>query len=151
MPKTSRKTKKTVSGKNTTLRLSPKVHRMHRRAVPEQIGTTAGRLVENVVAEVAETVAPRSEQHSTLYVATGSRNGLFDFAVRVTGGALALVSILIAAPILSVAQAVIASGDLNIEVDDLKSREYVDEAGRTHHHTRTFFRDHPAELRTLTV
>jgi hypothetical protein len=86
-------------------------------------------------------------------VEAGSRTGFFQTAARLTGGALAVSSILIGAPFIFLVQALnmSLSSDLSSGSgkDDLKMREYRDEKGQIHHHTRTFMRDHAGELRTI--
>ncbi len=143
MPKSVSKTKRSAKGRHTKTRRSVKP-----RAGAEQIGATAGRLAENVVTEVARPIL-RSTDIPVGYVEDVNRSGLFDMAFRITGGALALSSILLAAPIMLILQGVITGRERQAERNDLKSREYRDESGRTHHHTRTFMRDHPGELPAL--
>lgn len=62
---------------------------------------------------------------------------------------LGLTAMLIRAPVMFGVRAFITNRDRMVEADDLKSRECRDEAGRTHHHTRTFLRDHAGELGAL--
>jgi hypothetical protein len=70
-------------------------------------------------------------------------------------GVLAVTATLVAEPILFVLEALTMRRGRRVgrspgtKGDDLKSREYRDNRGQTHHHTRTFMRDHAGELRAL--
>jgi hypothetical protein len=114
----------------------------NRRNIPERIGTVEAinaRRTKNKNASVKHTHSgSRNPGFSDSYRETG--NYALAAAARLTGGALALGSILLAAPI-AVAVTVLSSDRGN----DLKQREYRDERGQIHHHTHTYFRDHSNE------
>jgi hypothetical protein len=141
MPRNVRKTKSTTTRHRTKARSSARGHRVHRRPVPEQIGAAAGRVTESAVTELLRRVVPNTVV-PVAHVEAASHSGLLDAAARIAGGALAFSSILITAPMMFLVQAYMMSRDSN----DLKSREYRDDAGRLHHHTRTFMRDQAGEL-----
>ncbi len=67
---------------------------------------------------------------------------------------MALGSIAVASPFIFFVQAVFTTLNKIIlsgrsEMNDLKRREYRDELGNVHHHTRRYVEDHPKELRSL--
>ncbi len=159
MPRNHSKREKTVKGHHTKARQSVKAqHQADGGAVPKQAGTAAvmrtGRLAKDLVTELARPIVGSSGVPAS-YVAAANGTGLFGTAARIAGGALAMGSIVIVAPIIFFVEALTIGRDRKIgrsaryEVDELGSREYRDKMGQTHHHTRTFMRDHAGELRTL--
>jgi hypothetical protein len=157
MRKNTSKIKKTVKQHQEKTHRSVKPpHEIVLHDAPEQIGAVAGRhtgrLAGNVVTELVRPLI-RNTGISASDVEAGSRTGFFHTAARLTGGALAVSSILIGAPFIFLVQALNMSLSSGLSSgsgkDDLKMREYRDEKGQIHHHTRTFMRDHAGELRTI--
>ena len=144
MPRNVSKKKSTSTRNQTKMRSSVKPHETHRRPFLAQSGTATGRFAETIITDLARPVA-RHTGFPTSYVKTGNRTGFLDTAARLTGTALAVTSAVITAPFRFALQALMMS----LDTVDLKSREYRDDAGRTHHHTRTFMRDHAGDLRVL--
>jgi hypothetical protein len=160
MPRNFSKTKNSAKGHQTRKRQSVKSPHVveHHRAVPTQIESAqarhTGRLAGKVAAELVRPVVRNTGIRAS--AADGrNRTGLLDAAARITGGVLAVTATLVAEPILFVLEALTmrrgrrAGRSPGTKGDDLKSREYRDNTGQTHHHTRTFMRDHAGELRAL--
>lgn len=67
-------------------------------------------------------------------------------AARIAGGMLALGALPVLAPV-AVAYGALGVRDFTeSEALDLARRQYRDEAGKLHHHTHTYLRDHPEAL-----
>ena len=91
--------------------------------------------------------------HATEREVRAEVEDLVGTTARMTGCVLGLGSVPFLAPMLLAGPVLAAIGLTGAAVfnpleqsgNDLKSREYRDEQGRIHHHTRTYMRDHAEE------